>query len=73
MAKAKKVTIKPKKKGQKPITFKQGGMHKTLGIKKGNKISAKTHQKAASGKLGKKAKKQELFRRNVLKGKKKGR
>ena len=61
------VTIKPTKKGQKPLKFKSGGLHKSTGTKGGKKISAKKHAAARSGKLGKKAKKQELFYQNVLK------
>lgn len=60
-------TIGPSKKGQKPITFKEGGLHASTGTKPGKKISASTHAKARSGKLGKKAQKQEMFYENVLK------
>lgn len=63
--------IKPKKKGQKPIKFKPGGLHASTKTKKNKKISAAKHRAARSGKLGKKAQKQELFFENVLKGKKK--
>lgn len=61
-----KKTITPKKKGQKKISFNEGGLHSSTGTKKGNKISAKQHAAAKSGKLGKKAQKQELFYENVL-------
>lgn len=64
-------TIKPKKKGQKPITFKEGGLHASTGTPAGEKIPAAKHAAAAAGKLGPKAKKQEMFMRNVLKGPKK--
>ena len=68
--KAKTVTMKPTKRGQKPISFKSGGLHSSTGTKPGEKISAAKHAAAGSGKLGKKAKAQELFYRNVLKKKK---
>lgn len=61
-------TIQPTKKGQKPITFKQGGEHASLGVPAGDKIPAKKKAEAAAGKFGPKAKKQEQFRKNVLTG-----
>lgn len=60
-------TIAPKMKGQKPITFHEGGLHASTHTKPGQKISLAKHAAAASGKLGPKAKKQEMFYRNVLK------
>ena len=59
-------TMKPTKAGQKPITFKEGGLHASTGTKPGQKISAGAHAKAKSGALGPKAKKQETFYENVL-------
>ena len=59
-------TMKPTKAGQKPITFKKGGLHASTGTKAGEKISAGAHAKAGSGALGPKARKQEQFYRNVL-------
>lgn len=56
----------PKKKGQKPITFNQGGLHSSLGVKPGQKLTAAQHARAASGAAGPKAKKQEQFYENVL-------
>lgn len=61
-------TIKPNKPGQKPIKFKEGGLHESTGTPKGQKIPASKHAAAAAGKLGPKAKKQEQFMRNVLHG-----
>ena len=71
----KKVTLKPTKKGQKPITFNVGGEHASTGIPAGQKIPASVHAKAKSGALGPLARKQEIFRQNVLTGpkRKKGR
>jgi hypothetical protein len=65
-----KTTLKPKKKGQKKITFKKGGLHKSTGTPAGEKIPASKRQAARAGKLGPKAKKQELFAENVLTGRK---
>jgi hypothetical protein len=63
-------TLKPTKKGQKKITFHPGGLHSTLGVKPGKKIPAGKMQQALQGKLGPKAKKQALFKKNVLTGRK---
>lgn len=60
-------TLKPKKKGQKPISFKEGGLHASTGTPAGAPIPAAKHAAAASGKLGPKAQKQEQFFENVLK------
>ena len=60
-------TITPKKKGQKPLKFKQGGLHASVGAKPGAKLTGAQHAKAASGALGPLAAKQENFYRNVLK------
>jgi len=65
---SKERTIEPKEKGQKKITFREGGLHGSTGTPAGKKISARKHEEAKSGKLGKKAQKQELFYENVLKG-----
>lgn len=61
--------LKPKKKGQKKISFKKGGLHKTLGVPAGKKIPSSKMQAALRGDYGAKAKKQALFARNVLVGK----
>jgi len=60
-------TIPAKKKGQKPITFKEGGLHASTGTAPGEEISESKHEAAAEGRLGPKAEKQEQFYRNVLK------
>lgn len=67
VAEGETTTMKPKKAGQKPITFKKGGLHASTGVPAGKKIPAAKHAAAASGKLGLKAKRQETFFRNVLK------
>lgn len=68
-----KQTIQPTSKGQKPITYKAGGLHGSTKTKPGMPISPAKHEAARSGKLGPKAKKQELFFENVLTGRKKNR
>jgi len=69
----KKVTIKPKKKGQKPITFTEGGLHKSLGVPADKPIPPGKMRAALAGKYGPKAKKQALLKKNVLTGPKKRR
>ena len=64
---SKERTIEPKKKGQHEIKFQEGGLHSSTGTASGKKIPASKHAAARSGKLGKKAEKQELFYENVLK------
>lgn len=60
-------TIPPQAAGQKPISFKPGGLHTSTGTPQGQPIPAAKHAAAESGKLGMKAEKQENFYRNVLK------
>lgn len=54
--------------GKKPITFNEGGMHKTTGTPAGKPIPAGKMAAAAKGGLGPLAKKQALFKKNVLTG-----
>lgn len=69
--KAKKTTtIKPTKPGQKPITYKPGGLHQSTGTPAGQPIPAAKRAAARSGALGVKAERQELFKENVLVGRK---
>lgn len=60
-------TIKPKEEGQKPITFKKGGLHTTTGTPQDEKIPAGKIAAALAGKYGPKGKMQALFMKNVLK------
>ncbi len=60
----------PKKKGQKKITFKAGGLHRELGVPQGTKIPISKMAAALAGKYGAKAKKKALLAKNVLKGRK---
>lgn len=64
-------TVTLKKAGKKPITFKKGGLHASLGVSQSKKIPATKMAAAAAGKDGAKAKKQALFAKNVLTGPKK--
>jgi hypothetical protein len=68
---AKKVTLKPKKKDEKPITFKSGGLHRSTKTPAKKKIPASKMRAALSGKLGPKAKRQAQLKQNVLTGPKK--
>jgi hypothetical protein len=66
-AKGGKRTIKPKAgSGQKPITFKSGGLHASTKTPAGQPIPAAKMQAALDGKLGPKAQKQANFAKNVL-------
>lgn len=72
MAKAKRktgktVTIKPTKKGQKPIKFKSGGLHKSTGTPQGEKIPRSKIRAAKAGRYGPKAKKQANLAEGALK------
>lgn len=65
-----KKTIHPKKKGQKPITFHEGGLHQSLGVPEGQKIPEGKMNAALSGKEGPLAEKEARFKKNVLTGRK---
>lgn len=69
---AKKTTLKPVKRGQKPVSFTAGGLHQSLGVPAGQKIPAKQMAAAARGDYGPKAASQARFARNVLTGPKSG-
>jgi len=55
-------------KGKKPITFEEGGLHRSLGVPVGKKIPAGMMQGALAGRFGPKAAKQARFAKNVLVG-----
>jgi hypothetical protein len=57
-------------KGKKPIHFKEGGLHASLGIAQKQKIPSSKFQAALHGNYGPKAKKQAQFKENVLTGRK---
>ncbi len=54
----KTTTIKPRKRGQKPIKFRKGGLHRTTHTPMGQKIPAWKIQKAKAGGYGPLGKKQ---------------
>ena len=66
----KTVKLKVKKKGQKPIEFKEGALRAQLHAKKGEPIPPSKMKAAESGAMGELAKKRALFKKNVLTGKK---
>jgi hypothetical protein len=68
---AKTKTLKPTKKGQKKITFRPGGLHQSLGVPAGKPIPRSAFQSALSGNQGALAKRQAIFKQNVLTGPKK--
>ena len=49
-----------------PLRFKRGGLHRSTGTPRGQKIPASKHRAAARGTYGKKAQRQERFYENVL-------
>lgn len=63
---ARKKTETIKSPGKKPITFKKGGLHESLGVPKDKPIPAKKMAAAAKGAYGPKAKAQANFAKNVL-------
>lgn len=63
-------TIKPNRPGKKPITYRPGGLHQSTGTPAGQPIPKAKMQAAMSGELGPTAKKQALFKKNVLTGRK---
>lgn len=60
----------PAKDGHKVIRFMKGGLHSSLSVPQGQKIPKTKVMAALSGSDGTKAKKQALFMKNVLTGKK---
>ncbi|HVH52916.1 MAG TPA: hypothetical protein VNA32_02145 [Actinomycetota bacterium] len=64
-AKKKTVTISGKK-GQKPVTFAKGSLHRSLGVPQGQKIPASKMAAAKRGEYGPKAKKQANFATGML-------
>jgi hypothetical protein len=54
--------------GKKPIAFKPGGLHQSLGVPQGKPIPPAKMRAALAGKNGTKARQQAQFARNVLTG-----
>ena len=65
-------TVTIRKKGKKPISFKEGGLHRSLGVPEGEKIPEGKKRAALAGRYGPKAKKQANlgFRGALAKGRK---
>lgn len=53
--------------GKKPISFKKGGLHKSVGVPEGQKIPASKLAAAAAGRYGPKAKKQAALAKGLKK------
>lgn len=66
MAKGKTVTV-PTGKGNKPIKFSKGGLHRTTGTPEGQKIPASKLRAAAAGAYGAKGKKQAALAKGLKK------
>jgi len=65
MRKPTKVTISGKR-GQKPVTFNKGGLHRSLNVPQGQKIPASKMEAARAGRYGKLSKKQAVFAMGML-------
>ena len=65
MAKAKTTTISGGK-GQKPVTFKEGALHRQLGVPAGQKIPSSKMAAAKRGDYGALAKKRANFATGML-------
>lgn len=63
----KKVTMKPTKKGQKPVTFERGGLHETTNTPPDERIPQSKITAALAGKYGPKGKKQAVMAEGMLK------
>lgn len=62
-----RVTLQPKKKGQKKITYTKGGLHKSLSVPQGEPIPKSKLRAALAGQYGPTAKKQAQMAKNVFK------
>ncbi len=62
--------IKKTSPDQKTIKFKEGGLHQTTHTPGGEKIPPGKIKAAMRGEYGEKGKKQVMFMKNVLKGRK---
>lgn len=62
----KKTTTIKGGKGQKPVTFERGALHRQLGVPQGEKIPAAKMAAAKAGRLGPLAKKRANFATGML-------
>lgn len=67
----KRKTSTVKLRGRKTIRIKKGALRSQLGVKKGRKISKSKINAAAKGRYGRLAQKRALFKKNVLRGRRK--
>ena len=63
---ARTVTMRPKKRGQKRVSFKKGGLHRSLGVPEGDKIPDDKMRSAKAGNYGEKARKQASMAMGML-------
>ena len=61
-----KKTVTIKKKGKKPVKFRRGGLHRSLGVPEGEPIPASKMRGALAGRYGPLAKKQANMARGLL-------
>ena len=61
-----KTTISGGKKGQKPVSFEKGGLHRSLGVPQGQKIPASKMAAAKGGSYGPTAKALASFATGML-------
>lgn len=59
-------TIQPKEPGQKPITYKPGGLHRSTSTPSGKPIPKEKFERALAGGFGARARKQALMAKNVF-------
>lgn len=60
-------TVVMKKKGKKPIRFEKGGLHRSTNTPEGERIPESKITAALAGRYGKKAKKQAVMAKGMLK------
>ncbi len=60
-------TVTIKAKGKEPVRFRKGGLHRSLGVKEGERIPAEKMRAALAGRYGPKAKKQAQMAVGMLK------
>jgi hypothetical protein len=61
-----KKTVTMRAKGKKPVTFRKGGLHRSLGVPEGSKIPASKMAAAKAGNYGPLAKKQANMATGML-------
>ena len=59
-------TVTMRAKGKKPVRFKSGGLHESVGVPSGEKIPEEKIRSAASGNYGERARKQAVMAKGML-------